>query len=135
LKKEISQVKEKEKEDYELSNQNHILEIKENLKDNKEIISEQKIQLDNKEEVIKRLKTKVFDLTKEKEEEIKRLKNEISQAKEEEIKRLENEINQAKEEKKEDDEQRKNLAELRESYVNIKVQLEEAKRREEVVRN
>jgi hypothetical protein len=69
------------------------------------------------------LKTKVVDLTKEKEEEIERLKNEI---------------NQAKEEKKEDDEPRKNLVdikELRESYVNLKIQLEEAKRREEVVRN
>jgi hypothetical protein len=69
------------------------------------------------------LKTEVTDLTKEKEEEIERLKNEISQA---------------KEEKKEDDEPSKNLAdlkELRESYVNIKIQLEEAKRMEEVVRN
>jgi hypothetical protein len=69
------------------------------------------------------LKTKVIDLTKEKEEEIIRLKNEISQA---------------KEEKKEDDEPSKNLTdlkELRESYVNLKIQLEEAKRREKVVRN
>jgi hypothetical protein len=69
------------------------------------------------------LKTKVVDLTKEKEEKIKRLKNEISQA---------------KEEKKEDDVSRKNLAdikELKESYVNLKIQLEETKRREEVVRN
>jgi hypothetical protein len=123
LKKEISQVKEKKKEDDELSNQKHILEIKEKLKDNEEIISEQKIQLENKEEEIKRLKTEVTNLTKEKEEEIERLKNEISQA---------------KEEKKEDDEPSKNLAELkelRESYVNLKIQLEEAKRREEVVRN
>jgi chromosome segregation ATPase len=69
------------------------------------------------------LKTKFTDLTKEKEEEIERLKNEISQA---------------KEEKKEDDEPSKNLAELkelRERYVDLKIQLEEAKRREEVVRN
>jgi hypothetical protein len=69
------------------------------------------------------LKTKVVDLTKEKEEEIKRLKNEISQS---------------KKEKKEDDEPSKNLAnikELREGYVNLKIQLEEAKRREEVLRN
>jgi hypothetical protein len=56
------------------------------------------------------LKTKVVDITKEKEEEIERLKNEISQAKEEEIKRLKNEFIQAKEEKKEDDEPSKNLA-------------------------
>jgi hypothetical protein len=99
------------------------LEIKEKLKDNEEIISYQKIQLGNKEEEIKRLKKEVTDLTKEKEEEIERLKNEISQA---------------KEEKKEDDEPSKILAdlkELRESYVNIKIQLEESKRREEVVRN
>jgi hypothetical protein len=34
LKKEIGQVKENKKEDYELSNQRHILEIKEKLKDN-----------------------------------------------------------------------------------------------------
>jgi chromosome segregation ATPase len=138
LKKEISQVKEKKKEDDEFSNQRHIMEIKENLKDNEEIISEQKIQLENKEEEIKRLKTKVVELTKEKEEGIERLKNEISQAKEEEIKRLKNEINQANEEKKEDDEPSKSLAylkELRESYVNLKIQLEEAKRREEVARN
>jgi hypothetical protein len=68
------------------------------------------------------LKTEVIDLTKEKEEEIERLKNEIIQA---------------KEEKKEDDELRKNLADLKElseSNVNLKIQLEEAKRREEVVR-
>jgi chromosome segregation ATPase len=135
LKKEISQVKEKEKEDDEVSNQKHILEIKENLKYYKEIIYEQKIQLENKEEEIKRLKTKVVDLTKEKEEEIERLKKQISQAKEEEIKRLKNEIRQAKEENKEDDEPRKNFAKLRESYVNLKIQLEEAKMREEVVRN
>jgi hypothetical protein len=138
MKKEISQVTEKEKEDDELSNQKHILEIKEKLKDNEEIISEKNIQLENKEEEIKRLKTKVVDLTKEKEEEIERLKNEISQAKEEEIERLKNEISQAKEEKKEDYEPSKNLAdlkELRESYVNLKIQLEEDKRREEVVRN
>jgi hypothetical protein len=123
LKKEISQVKEKEKEDDELGNQKHILEIKEKLKYNKEIISEKKIQLENKEDEIKRLKTKVVDLTEENEEKIKRLKNEISQA---------------KEEKKEDDVSRKNIAdlkELRENYVNLKIQLEEAKRREEVVRN
>jgi hypothetical protein len=63
------------------------------------------------------LKTKVVDLTKEKEEEIERLKNEIGQA---------------KEEKKEDDEPRKNLTdlkEIRESNINLKIQLEEAKRR------
>jgi hypothetical protein len=69
------------------------------------------------------LKTKVTNLTKEKEEEIDRLKNEISQA---------------KEEKKEGDEPSKNHAEIkeiRESYINLKIQLEEAKRREEVVRN
>jgi hypothetical protein len=69
------------------------------------------------------LKTEVTSLTKEKEEEIERLKNEISQE---------------KEEKKEDDEPRKTLAELKElmeSYVNLKIQFEEAKRREEVVRN
>jgi hypothetical protein len=69
------------------------------------------------------LKTKVVDLTKEKEEKINRVKNEISQA---------------KEEKKEDDVSSKNLAdlkELRENYVNLKIQLEEAKRREELVRN
>jgi hypothetical protein len=123
LKKEISQVKEKEKEDDELGNQKHILEIKEKLKYNKEIISEKKIQLENKEDEIKRLKTKVVDLTEENEEKINRLKNEISQA---------------KEEKKEDDVSRKNIAdlkELRENYVNLKIQLEEAKRREEVVRN
>jgi hypothetical protein len=48
---------------------------------------------------------------------------------------LKNEISQAKEETKEDDEPRKNIAELRESYVNLKIHLEEAKRREEVVRN
>jgi hypothetical protein len=36
--------------------------------------------LENKEEEIKRLKTKVTNITKEKEEEIKRLKNETSQA-------------------------------------------------------
>jgi CII-binding regulator of phage lambda lysogenization HflD len=69
------------------------------------------------------LKTKVVDLTKEKKEKINRLKNKISQA---------------KEEKKENDVSRKNLVdlkELREIYVNVKIQLEEAKRREEVVRN
>jgi hypothetical protein len=85
--------------------QKHVLEIKEMLKDSKKIIYEQDNQLE------------------EKEEEIKRLKNEISQA---------------KEEKKEDDVSSKNLAdlkELRENYVNLKIQLEEAKRREEVVRN
>jgi hypothetical protein len=59
------------------------------------------------------LKTKVFDLIKQKEEEIERLKNEISQEKEEEIERLKNEISQAKEEKKEDDEPRKSLADLK----------------------
>jgi hypothetical protein len=51
---------------------------------------------------------------------------------------LKNEIIQAKEENKEDDELSKNLAyikELRESNVNMKTQLEESKRREEVVRN
>jgi hypothetical protein len=123
LKKEINQVKEKEKENDELGNQKHILEIKEKLKYNKEIISEQKIQLENKEDEIKRLKTKVVGLTEENEEKINRLKNEISQA---------------KEEKKEDDVSSKNivdLKELRENYVNLKIQLEEAKRREEVVRN
>jgi hypothetical protein len=80
------------------------LEIKEILKDNKKIISEQNIQLE------------------EKEEEIKKLKNEISQV---------------KEEKKEDDELSQILAdlkELRESNINLKTQLEETKRREEVVR-
>jgi hypothetical protein len=85
--------------------QKHILEIKEMLKDNEKIISEKNIQLE------------------EKEKEIEKLKNEISQA---------------KEEKKEDDELSRNLAdlkELRESNVNLKTQLEEAKRREEVVRN
>jgi DNA repair exonuclease SbcCD ATPase subunit len=49
-----------------------------------------------------------------------------------------NEISQAKEMKKEDDELSRNLAdlkELRERNVNMKTQLEEAKRREEVVRN
>jgi hypothetical protein len=64
------------------------------------------------------LKTKFVDLTREKEEEIERLKNEISQA---------------KEENKEDDFSSKNitdLKELREKYVNLKIQLEEAKRRE-----
>jgi hypothetical protein len=69
------------------------------------------------------MKTKVVDLTKEKDEKIKRLENEISQE---------------KEEKKEDGVSRKNLAdlkELRERYVNLKIQIEEAKRREEVVRN
>jgi chromosome segregation ATPase len=69
------------------------------------------------------LKTKVADLTKENEEKINRLKNEISQA---------------KEEKKEDNVSSKNivdLKELRENYVNLKIQLEEAKRREELVRN
>jgi hypothetical protein len=49
LKKEISQVKEKKKEDDELNNQRHILELKEKIKDNEEIIYEQKIQLENKE--------------------------------------------------------------------------------------
>jgi hypothetical protein len=44
------------------------LEIKEKLKDNEEIISKKKIQLENKEKEIKRLKTKVVNLTKEKEE-------------------------------------------------------------------
>jgi hypothetical protein len=68
LKKEISQVKEKEKEDDELGNQKHILEIKENLKYNKENIYEKKIQLENKEE-------------EENEEKINKLKNEISQEK------------------------------------------------------
>jgi hypothetical protein len=48
MKKEISQVKEKKKEDDELRNQKHILEIKEKFKDKKEIIFEQKIQLENK---------------------------------------------------------------------------------------
>jgi cell division protein FtsL len=43
-------------EDDELSNQKHILEIKENLKDYEEIISEEKFQLENKEEEIKKLK-------------------------------------------------------------------------------
>jgi hypothetical protein len=69
------------------------------------------------------LKTKVVDLTEENEEKINKLKNEISQA---------------KEEKKEDDVSRKNISylkELMENYVNLKIQLEEAKRREEVVRN
>jgi hypothetical protein len=69
------------------------------------------------------LKKKVVDLTEENEEKINRLKNEISQA---------------KEEKKEDDVSRKKivvLKELRENYANLKIQLEEAKRREEVVRN
>jgi hypothetical protein len=37
---------------------------KKNLKDNEEIISEQNIQLENKEEEIKILKTKVTNLTK-----------------------------------------------------------------------
>jgi hypothetical protein len=46
LKKEISQVKEKKKEDDELTNQNNILEIKEKLKDNEKIISEKNIQLE-----------------------------------------------------------------------------------------
>jgi hypothetical protein len=85
--------------------QNHFLEIKEMLKDNEKIISEQNIQLE------------------EKEEEIEKLKDEISQV---------------KEEKKEDDELSRILAdlkELRESNVNLKTQLEETKRREEVVRN
>jgi hypothetical protein len=36
------------------------------------------MQLENKEEEIKRFKTKVTNLTKEKEEEIERVKNEIS---------------------------------------------------------
>jgi chromosome segregation ATPase len=69
------------------------------------------------------LKKKVVDLTEENEEKINRLKNEISQA---------------KEENKEDDVSRKNIVdlnELRENYFNLKIQLEEAKRREEVVRN
>jgi chromosome segregation ATPase len=47
---------------------------------------------------------------------------------------MKKEISQVKE-NKEADEPSKNLAELRESYVNLKIQLEEAKRREEVVRN
>jgi hypothetical protein len=34
VKKEINELKEKKKEDDELSNQKHILEIKENMKDN-----------------------------------------------------------------------------------------------------
>jgi hypothetical protein len=58
--------------------------------------------------------------------------------KEEEIKRLKNEIIQEKEENKEDDVSSKHLADLKElweSYVNIKIKLEESKRREEVVRN
>ena len=63
LKKEINQVKEKEKENDDLGNHKHILEIKEKIKYNKEIISEKKIQLENKEYEIKRLKTKVVDLT------------------------------------------------------------------------
>jgi hypothetical protein len=50
MKKEIKQVKEKKKEDDEHSNQRHILEIKENLKDNEEIRSEQKFKLENKEQ-------------------------------------------------------------------------------------
>jgi hypothetical protein len=51
---------------------------------------------------------------------------------------LKNEISQAKENKKEDDELSRNLVdlkELREINVNMKTQLEEAKIREEVVRN
>ena len=48
---------------------------------------------------------------------------------------MKKEISQVKEKKKEDYEPSKNLAELRESYVNLTIQLEEAKRREEVVRN
>jgi predicted RNase H-like nuclease (RuvC/YqgF family) len=85
--------------------QKHIMEIKEMIKENEKITSEQNVQLE------------------EKEEEIEKLKNEISQA---------------KEEKKEDYELRRNLADLKElteSNVNLKTQLEEAKRREEVVRN
>jgi hypothetical protein len=81
------------------------LEIKEMLKDNEKVTYEKDIQLEDKEEDIERLK---------------------------------NEISQAKETKKEDDELNKNLAdlkELRERNVNLKTQLEEAKRREEVVRN
>jgi hypothetical protein len=84
------------------------------------------------------LKKNFVALTKEKEEEIEILKNEISQTKTNEIERLKNEISQAKEEKKEDDEPRKNLAdlkELKENYVSLKIQLEEDKRKEEVVRN
>jgi predicted nuclease with TOPRIM domain len=51
---------------------------------------------------------------------------------------LKNEISQEKEKKKEDDELSRSLAdleEIRESNVNLKTQLEEAKRREEVVKN
>jgi hypothetical protein len=48
MNKEISQVKEKKKNDDELNNHKHFMEIKEKLKDNEEIISEQKIQLENK---------------------------------------------------------------------------------------
>jgi predicted nuclease with TOPRIM domain len=58
--------------------------------------------------------------------------------KEEEIERLKNEISQAKEKKKEDDELSRiltDLEEIRESNVNMNTQLEEAKRREEVVKN
>jgi hypothetical protein len=58
------------------------LEINKNLKENKEIIFEKNIQLENEEYEINRLKTKFVDLTKEKEEKIKRLKNKISQEKE-----------------------------------------------------
>jgi hypothetical protein len=48
LKNEISQAKENKKEYYELSNQKHILEIKEMLKDNEKVISEKDIQLEEK---------------------------------------------------------------------------------------
>jgi chromosome segregation ATPase len=85
--------------------QKNVLEINQKLKDSKNIIYEQDNQLEEKEE---------------------------------EIKSLKNEINQEKEENKEDDVSIKNLAdlkELRENYVNLKIQLEEAKRRKEVVRN
>jgi hypothetical protein len=46
FKNEISHVKKKKKEDDELRNQNHILEIKEILKNNEKVTSEQDIQLE-----------------------------------------------------------------------------------------
>jgi hypothetical protein len=45
LRNEISQSKENKKEDDELSNQNHIMEIKEILKDNEKVKSKKDIQL------------------------------------------------------------------------------------------
>jgi hypothetical protein len=53
LNNEIIQSKEEKKEDDELSNQKHILEIKEMLKDNEKAISEKNIRLEEKEYYIK----------------------------------------------------------------------------------